>query len=183
MNSEIQRIKNQWRIAYDMVNKAFKDKVDKGGNPYIGHLLRVFSSIDEEKNRKCSDPDSTLSMFYEKACVVALLHDAIEDTEITFDDLREKEFDGEIIVAVNAITRRKEEIKYFDFIERVKKNDLATLVKIYDLEDNMDIKRLNKFGDYEQKRLKKYWYCWKYLKGEITAVECNNSIHPDRLIK
>lgn len=183
MNSEIQRIKNQWRIAYDMINKAFKDKVDKGGNPYIGHLLRVFSSIDEEKNQKCSDPDSTLSIFYEKACVVALLHDVVEDTGITLDDLREKEFDGEILVAIDAITRRKDEHKYFDFIQRVAKNDIARIVKIHDLEDNMDIRRLNTFGEYEQRRLRKYFYCWKYLKGKISAIECNNTIHPDRLLK
>ena len=72
---------------------------------------------------------------------------------------------------------------YFDFIDRVNGNDIARLVKIYDLEDNMDIRRLNKFGDYEQKRLKKYWYSWKYLRGEISSVVCNNTIHPDRLFR
>ena len=44
----------------------------------------------------------------------------------------------------------------------------------------MDIRRLKTFGDYEQKRLKKYWYSWKYLKGEISEIECNNTIHPNR---
>ena len=44
----------------------------------------------------------------------------------------------------------------------------------------MDIRRLNKFGDYEQKRLKKYWYSWKFLKKEIDEVTANNEIHPDR---
>ena len=47
-------------------------------------------------------------------------------------------------------------------------------VKIYDLEDNMNIKRLNKFDESDQKRLRKYFYCQKYLKGEISAVKCNN---------
>lgn len=183
MNNEILRIKYQWGTAYDLVTKMFKDKVDKGGHPYIGHLTRVYSNIEHEKNQKCEDDKSTLSLFYEKACVVALLHDIVEDTDITLDDLKEMKFDSEIVDAVDAITRREDETKYFDFIERVKKNDIARIVKIYDLEDNMDITRLNMFGDYEQKRLKKYWYCWKYLKGEITATECNNNIHPDRKIK
>jgi len=183
MNEEILRIRRQWRIAYDLVIKMFKDKVDKGGHPYFGHLDRVSSAIEHEKDQKCYETESTLSLFYEKACVVAWLHDIVEDTDITLDDLRAKEFDEEIIVAVDAITRRKEEIKYFDFIARVKKNDIARIVKIYDLEDNMDIRRLTKFEDYEQKRLKKYFYCWKYLKGEINATQCNNIIHPDRLIK
>jgi len=183
MNNEISRIKSQWGVAYDLATKMFKDKVDKGGHPYIGHLVRVWESIENERRQKCEDNKSTLSLFYDKACVVAVLHDIVEDTDITLDDLKEKGFDDEIVVAVDAITRREDETKYFDFIERVKKNDIARIVKIYDLEDNMDIKRLNKFGDYEQKRLKKYWYCWKYLKGEITATECNNIIHPDRKIK
>ena len=47
----------------------------------------------------------------------------------------------------------------------------------------MDIRRLDEFGDYEQKRLKKYWYSWKFLKREISEVTANNSIHPDRKIK
>ena len=176
-------IKTQKEIAYDLVTDLFKDKVDKGGHPYIGHLLRVYRDVENEKNKKCSDPNSTLSLFYEKASIAALLHDVLEDTEMTIANLESKGFDEEIIKAVDAITRRKEENKYFDFIERVSKNDIARLVKIYDLEDNMNIKRLDKFDESDQKRLRKYFYCWKYLKGEISAVKCNNTIHPDRLFK
>ena len=73
--------------------------------------------------------------------------------------------DSIIIEAIKSVTRKKEEQYYFDFIERARNNDIGRLVKIYDLENNMDIKRLSTFGDYEQKRLKKYWYAWKYLKG------------------
>jgi hypothetical protein len=95
-------------------------------------------------------------------------------------ELRDIGCDDEIIDAIKAITRKKEEQYYFDFIKRVSQNDIARIVKIYDLEHNMDIRRLKTFGDYEQKRLKKYWYCWKYLKGEISEIECNNTIHPNR---
>ena len=76
---------------------------------------------------------------------------------MTIANLESKEFDEEIIKAVDALTRRKEEDKYFDFIERVANNDIARIVKIYDLEDNMNIKRLDKFDEYEQKRLRKYY--------------------------
>lgn len=181
MNEEIQKIKTQATVAYNLVTDLFKDKVDNGGHPYIGHLTRVWSAVEKEKELICHNPNSTLSLFYEKACVAALLHDVLEDTEMTAVNLEFKGFDKEIIDAVEALTRRKEENKYFDFIERVSKNDIARKVKIYDLEDNMDIKRLDMFDEYEQKRLRKYFYCWKYLKGKISAIECNNTIHPDRL--
>ena len=144
-------------------------------------MMRVWTAIEEEKNQKVSDENSTLALYYEKAIIVAILHDIVEDTDVTLEYLTNGGFDKEIVNAIDAITRRKEEQYYFDFIERVKKNDIAKLVKIYDLEDNMDSRRLKTFGDYEQKRLKKYWYCWKYLKGEIDSVTCNNTIHPDRL--
>ena len=104
--------KPQKEIAYDLVTDLFKDKVDKGGHPYIGHLLRVSQAIEHEKEEKCSDPNSTLSLFYEKASIVALLHDVLEDTEMTAANLESKGFDEEIIKAVDAITRRKEENKY-----------------------------------------------------------------------
>ena len=115
-----------------------------------------------------------------KAIIVAILHDILEDTECTTTVLFDEGFDEEIIDAVVAITRKKNEQYYFDFIERVSKNPIAKIVKICDLENNMDIRRLNKFGDYEMKRLKKYWHCWKFLKGELTADEVNNAIHPNR---
>ena len=173
-------IKTMHRSAIKLIDKYFSDKVDAGGHPYVGHMNRIEDEIIKEKKLKCSDPHSTLSIFYDKAAIVALLHDIIEDTECTEDILRVNGFDEEIIEAVVAITRRKDEQYYFDFIERVSKNDIAKLVKIYDLQENMDIKRLKKFEEYEQKRLKKYWYCWKYLRGEISSLQCNNVIHPDR---
>lgn len=179
-----------YRYCYDkaikLIDKYFKNKVDKGGHDYRGHLWRVANAIENEKEHNCEDKHSTLAYFYDKAIIVALLHDIVEDTEVTLDMLREEGFDEEIVSAIDAITRRKDEQYYFDFIERVKKNDIARIVKIYDLEDNMDIKRLSTFGDYEQKRLKKYWYCWKYLKGELGvmgAIVCNNNIHPDRKLR
>ena len=163
-----------------LINKYFDGKTDKGGNNYKNHLYYVAYSILNEKSLKVKDKKSSLSLFYDKAYYVALLHDILEDTDCSEQELRDIGCDDEIIDAIKAITRKKEEQYYFDFIKRVSQNDIARIVKIYDLEHNMDIRRLNTFGDYEQKRLKKYWYSWKYLKGEISEIECNNSIHPNR---
>lgn len=171
------------RDVLDFIQDKFQGKKDKGGTDYIQHLWNVADAVETEgklRSNYYGYDETSLGMFYHKAFIVALLHDILEDTDATARDLKELGCDDEIINAVVAITRKTDEQYYFDFIERVKKNDIARLVKIKDLEHNMDIKRLNKFGDYEQKRLKKYWYCWKYLKGEISDIECNNTIHPDR---
>ena len=170
--------------AISLITKYFVDKIDKGGNKYINHLWYVADCISKEADNKCSDKYSTLGIFYNKAFIVALLHDIIEDTDLELDDLiKEGIDDKEILNAIDSVTRRKNEQYYFDFIKRASKNDIGRIVKIYDLENNMDIKRLTKFGDYEQKRLNKYWWSWKFLKGDVSAVEANNNIHKDRLFK
>lgn len=56
---------------------------------------------------------------------------------------------------------------YFDYIKRVSENPISKIVKIADLENNMDVRRLKKFGEYEKNRIQKYWAAWKYLKGEL----------------
>lgn len=161
------------------VEDLFQSKKDNGGTEYIQHLWNVAEAVSLEGKLRSDWYDggeTTLSMFYHKAYVVALLHDTLEDTDATIEDLIKLGCDDEIIDAVVCISRLENE-SYFDFIDRVKKNDIARLVKIKDLEHNMDIRRLSKFGDYELKRLKKYWYCWKYLKGEITKDECLTNIN------
>ena len=104
-------------------------------------------------------------------------------TDCTADILREEGFDDEIIDAVVAITRRKDEFHYSDFIKRVKANKIARIVKIYDLEDHMDIRRLPELEDRDFKRLKKYWYSWKYLKDEIDEVTYLSVINPNKLFE
>lgn len=178
-------IKKLERVVLELVKNKFKDKVDCGGTEYIHHLLNVAQSVENEGEQRSNYYDygeSSLSMFYHKAFIVALLHDILEDTDTDINELVEIGCDDEIINAVVCITRVQIEKKYepyFEFIERVKKNDIARLVKIKDLEHNMDIRRLSKLGDYELKRLKKYWYCWKYLKGEISDIEVHNTLYPN----
>ena len=157
----------------ELISKYFKNKVDKGGQPYIGHLRRVAEKVDKIVNEKYQYSSIRLSDNYNKAVLVAYLHDILEDTDCTVPELEDIGCDKEIIDAILAITRSVNEDKYFDFIKRVKKNPIARIVKIADLEDNMDITRLNKFGEYEQKRLMKYWYSRKYLKDEFTEEQCS----------
>lgn len=165
----------------EFVKEKFANKVDKGGNPYVNHLYAVADKIESLGSKKSNWFEytySSLGLFYHKAYIVALLHDILEDTDTTEQDLRDRGYDDEIIEAVKSLTRKKNE-NYFDFIIRASKNDIGKLVKRYDLENNMDIRRLSEFGEYEMQRLKKYWYSWMYLKGEKTATEVHNILYPN----
>ena len=179
-NKELNKVETK---AIELINMYFHDKKDKDGNSYLDHLWNVASAIEREASIEVVDRQSSKGIFYQKAFIVALLHDILEDTDTTEEELYKIGCDDEIVKAVKSVTRKQEEKYYFDFIERVSQNDIGRLVKKYDLEDNMDIRRLKTFGDYEQKCLKKYWYSWMFLKGEITSVMANNAIHPDRLLR
>ena len=171
------------RNTIGLINMYFRDKIDKGGNSYIKHLWSVAEAIEREALAEVVDPNSSKGIFYKKAFIVALLHDILEDTDTTEDELHKIGCDDEMIEAIKSVTRNKDERYYFDFIERASKNDIGRIVKKYDLENNMDIRRLKTFSDDDLKRLKKYWYSWMFIKGEITAIEANNAIHPDRLFR
>ena len=135
--------------AFDIVLKAFDGVLDKGGKPYINHLIRVANGVLGNSDIR------------EKLTVIGLLHDTIEDTHWTEEDLR-KEFPNDIVDAIVALTK-VDGISYDDYIDGVMKNDLATIVKISDLKDNMDVTRLPELGEYEIKRLKKYHKTFKKL--------------------
>ena len=112
------------------VNKAIKfmfekhkNQFDKQGIPYVFHPWHVAESMETE--------DET---------IVALLHDVLEDTDATIKDLTDLGLSNDIIEAVVTMTHKDDE-DYFDYIERISKNPLATVVKIADLKHNMDITR------------------------------------------
>ena len=154
-------------IAIRLISKYFKDKIDKGGHPYIEHLMSVANKIRSLSIKNNLGDDD----IYNKAYIVALLHDIIEDTPVTREYLyKEGIVDEEILDALESVTREAHE-KYSEFVVRANKNKIGRLVKICDLEDNMDIRRLSRFDKYEQKRLRKYWYSWKYLQGDISEDE------------
>ena len=167
------------QVVIDLINEKFKDKIDDGGVEYIQHLWNVAHSVETEGMHRSNWYDygtSDSSMFYHKAYIVALLHDIFEDTDTTEEELRSIGCDNEIIEAIKTLTHKKNE-KYLDYILRVSENDMAKIIKIYDLENNMDITRLKNFGDYEMKRLKKYWYSYKFLYGDISYTDAYNSLY------
>jgi len=128
-----------------MLNKAIEiaaiahtGQVDKAGAPYILHPLRVMLTRDNELERIC-----------------AVLHDVVEDTEITFEDLRKQGFSEEVIVVLDCLTKRNGE-SYDDFIRRVLKNETACQVKLADIEDNMDLTRIENPSEKDRERIRKY---------------------------
>ena len=135
--------------AIEIATEAHKGQFDKSGKDYIGHPLRVMEMGKNEEER-----------------IVGVLHDVIEDTPWSFEMLEAEGFSSEIIAALKCVTKISENENYDDFIERVKKNPLAVAVKINDLTDNMDIRRLPYLSDKDVKRLKKYLKAYKKLIGE-----------------
>ena len=155
-----------------LIHIWFEDRKDKGGNDYVKHLYAVADAIEDELSELDFDESyEVIRDRYQKAIIVGLLHDILEDTECPESELRRIGCDDEIIEAIKSVTRRNDEHKYFDFIKRAKENSIGRIVKKYDLKNNMDVTRLKTFGDYEMKRLKKYWYSYKYITDEISKYE------------
>jgi len=104
----------------------------------------------------------------------------IEDTDWTFERLEAEGFSQEVINALRCVTKTSENENYDEFIDRVKKNPLAASVKINDLTDNMDIRRLPYLSDKDVKRLKKYLKAYKRLTGEpVYSVYAARQEHPN----
>ena len=127
--------------AIEIAAKVHNGQLDKGGNTYILHPLRIMQNFCE------SESEST------KIC--AVLHDVVEDTDITLDDLRAEGFSEEIIIALDCLTKREGE-KYDDFISRVLTNEIACKVKNGDLADNMDLTRIPNPTEKDKECVKKY---------------------------
>lgn len=154
--------KSLLQIAYEIVQEAFANKVDKSGSPYINHIYIVaepFTKGEMEFNDKIHNKDLE---------IVAVLHDLLEDCEEwSIERLRDLGFSEAVLEALIAITKTNKE-SYSDYIVRVSKNDYATQVKIADLEHNMDITRLNsQLTSDDVKRIEKYHKAYLYLKAIV----------------
>ena len=121
---------------------------DKSGAPYLLHPLRMMLRMDSEP-----------------AMIAAILHDVVEDSEWTIDRLRAEGFSEDILRAVDCLTHREGE-SYETFVKRVKTDALARRVKLADLEDNMNLKRLSQVTPKDLARLEKYHRAWLSLTGE-----------------
>jgi (p)ppGpp synthase/HD superfamily hydrolase len=134
--------------AVSIAARAHSGQKDKAGAPYLLHPLRMM-----------------LRMETEAAMMAAVLHDVVEDTEWTLGRLREAGFSEEVLEAVDCLTHREGE-SYEEFVERVRTNRIARQVKIADLEDNMNVRRINQLGPKELERMEKYHRAWRVLTGE-----------------
>ena len=132
--------------AIEIATKAHEGATDKYGAPYINHVTRVMN-MGETVNEK----------------IVGMLHDVIEDTSWTFEDLEKEGFSKEVIDALKCVTKGSEDENYQDFIERIKLNSLAVKVKLNDLRDNLDIKRMPEVLESDLNRLNKYLRAYNEL--------------------
>lgn len=124
--------------AIGIAVEAHKGQLDKGGSPYILHPITVASKQETE------------------ACIItALLHDVVEDSEYTLEDLRAAGFPPDVCDAVSLLTHKQGE-DYFSYIYKIKANAIARSVKIQDLIHNSDASRLSSITENDVKRIEKY---------------------------
>lgn len=133
--------KKAMKLAYN----AHHGQLDRSGIPYIFHPLHLAEEMDEEI-----------------ACTVALLHDVVEDTKFSMQDL-EKEFPSEVIEALKLLTHDKS-VDYFEYVEKIKSNPTAKKVKIADVMHNSDETRLDSISEKDLKRREKYRKALALLK-------------------
>jgi len=120
--------------------------VDRGGRPYLLHVLQVVASCKEDLD----------------AATLAALHDVVEDSSLTLRDLREQGFPANIVDGVDALTRRDGEA-YEDAVERAASHPIARKVKLSDLESNLDVRRLEQVTASDIGRLERYTKAWRRL--------------------
>ena len=128
------KVKKALQIAFD----AHKDQVDKAGLPYIYHPFYLATQMETEDS-----------------IIVALLHDVVEDSHYTFEEIESYGFSPSIISALRLLTHEDSE-DYIAYIHRVKANELARIVKLADLKHNSDESRLSHIDDKVRERLQRY---------------------------
>jgi (p)ppGpp synthase/HD superfamily hydrolase len=137
--------------AIQIAADAHEGAKDKAGAPYVLHPLRMMMKMDTDESR-----------------LVAILHDVAEDAHpdkgFTLEWFRSQGLNDSIILALDALTHRDGE-DYNNYINRVAQNQLAVKVKLADLEDNMDISRINMPGKKDFDRLEKYALTYQRLKA------------------
>ncbi len=134
--------------AMEICFMAHRDQRDKSGLPYVFHPFHLAEEMDEEKT-----------------CVVALLHDVVEDTSITLEDLKSEGFDDEIICALALLTHNPK-TPYMEYVAAIKQNPIAKAVKLADLKHNSDLSRLDVVTDAALERNKIYKEAIEFLNKE-----------------
>ena len=126
------------KLALKICFEAHKDQLDKSGLPYVFHPFHLAEQMTDEET-----------------CAVALLHDVVEDTDITLGDLEKLGFGEKILEAISLMTHG-EGVDYMDYVAKIKTNPIARAVKLADLRHNSDMTRLDTVTDWDIKRAEKY---------------------------
>lgn len=135
--------------ARALARRAHAGQLDKGGAPYLEHVLRVAAAVAPSGPR---------------AVMAALLHDVVEDTDVTFADLRAAGVPADVLAAVDALTKRPGEA-YLDAVARAARHPLARVVKLADNADNADEARLSQLDEGTAARLRE-----KYRQARAVLV-------------
>jgi hypothetical protein len=150
-SSQINNGQSHLGKAIAIAAQAHQDQKDRAGLPYILHPLRVMQQMDNENEK-----------------IAATLHDVIESTSWTLEQLKTAGFSKEVLKIVECLTRDAEE-PYESYIDRVSEDSIATKIKLADLEDNMDLRRLPELTDENLNWLKEYHRYWLILQQSRTA--------------
>ncbi|MCA9403041.1 MAG: GTP pyrophosphokinase [Candidatus Omnitrophica bacterium] len=125
--------------------EAHRDQTRRNGSPYVLHPLRVMLSFEDETRR-----------------IIGVLHDVVEDSDWSLDDLREEGFAAEVVAAVDALTKREGE-DYQEYLDRLETDALARSVKLADLRDNMNVIELPVVREQDTQRLNRYRQAYQLL--------------------
>ena len=131
--------------ALKLCFESHKDQVDKTGLPYVFHPFHLAEQMDDETSTVC-----------------ALLHDVVEDTATTFEELTVMGYPDEVIDALKLLTH-EDGVDYMDYVKKIARNPTAKKVKIADLLHNSDSTRLDTVDEYALKREAKYKAALEYL--------------------
>lgn len=135
------------KLALKVCFEAHKHQVDKSGLPYVHHPFHLAEQMEDEA-----------------ATVVALLHDVVEDTPRTVEDLAKLGFSGEVLQALRLLTHDPA-VPYMDYIMKIRENPLARKVKLADLHHNSDLSRLDYVDGRALQRVEKYRQAIALLEG------------------
>lgn len=133
--------------ALKLCFEAHKNQVDKSGMPYVFHPFHVAEQMTDEATT-----------------IVALLHDVVEDTDYTLEDLAAEGFGKDILEAV-ALMTHEDDVPYLDYVAKLKDNPIARAVKLADLAHNSDLSRIGEIDDKTRERLEKYKKAMELLEG------------------
>ncbi len=136
--------------AVNVMYQAHQGQMDKGGFPYCFHPYQVAQGMDDETS-----------------CTCALLHDVVEDTDLTFEDLSGMGFPAEVIDVLKLLTHR-EGVSYMDYVRNLAGNPTARKVKLADLHHNSDLSRINEVTEKDLERIKQYKEAIAFLEEKDT---------------